>query len=195
MKTPLLCSTLAGGLALTGCNKPTRSDTAAPDSAATTSAPATANPDPTLGQRVDSAAARTGDALASAGRAIENAAEHTGDALRRAGDNMKQEWNDWKLSSGDLEADLAADRPIVRTRTAALPPAGNVEPSQLKRTVQASVTKHAAAIRDLDVEIERETEVVLTGQAATAGEVGRAIGAALDTPGVTKVTSKLKLTR
>lgn len=188
MKKTLLFTTLAAGLVLAGCNKSTRTDTA-------TTAPA---PEPTVGQRVDAATARTGEAVADAGRSIQNAADRTAANMREAGREMSAEWQEWKLSSQDLEADLAANRPIVRTRTIpAGAPAGavNVNKSQLKDNVKANVGKHAGMIKDLDVEIDNETEVVLTGKAMSADEVGKAMGSALSTDGVTKVTSKIKLDR
>lgn len=201
MKKSLLFSILLAGLVLAGCNKSTRTDTAATDAARTdTTATTTASTDPTVGQRVDAAASRTGDAIADAGRSardsIDSAADKTAAAMRRAGNEMSAEWNEWKLSAQDLEADLRADRPIVRTRKI---PAGaptgvvNVDKSQLKANVKANVSQHAASIKDLDVEIDNETEVVLTGKAMSADEVGKAMGSALSTDGVTKVTSKIKL--
>lgn len=205
MKKSLLFSTLLAGLILAGCNKSTRTDTAASDAARTdtTASPtATTTPstEPTVGQRLDTAADRTGDAIADAGRSardsIDRAADKTAAAMRRAGSEMSAEWNEWKLSAQDLEADLKADRPIVRTRkTPAGAPTGavNVDKSQLTTNVKANVSQHAAAIKDLDVEIDNETEVVLTGKAMSADEVGKAIGSALSTEGVTKVTSKIKL--
>lgn len=205
MKKTLLFTTLLSGVVLTGCNKSTRTDTASTDPArtdttATTSATSTTTP--TVGQRVDSAAARTGDAIADAGRAtrdsIDRAADRTGDAMRRAGSEMKQEWNEWRLSASDLDADLKANRPIIRTRTIpANAPTGaiNVDKSKIKENVKANVSQHAAAIKDLDVKIDNETEVVLTGKAMSADDVAKAIGHALSTDGVTKVTSKIKLDR
>lgn len=181
--TPIL---VAAGLTLVGCNKSTRTDTA---STTDTTVPAATTTEPTVGQRIDNAAARTGDAIADAGRA-------TADAARRAGNNMRAEWNEWKLSNQDLDADLRADRPIIRTRTI---PAGaptgvvNVDKSALKANVKANVAQHASMIKDLDVEIDNETEVVLTGKAMTTGDVAAAIGSALSTDGITKVTSKIKL--
>ncbi|MES2692441.1 MAG: BON domain-containing protein [Verrucomicrobiota bacterium] len=182
MKKTLILTTLAAGFALVGCNKSTRTDTAAVD-------PAPVTTEPTVGQRVDAAAQRTGDAIADAGRA-------TRDAANNAGSKMRTEWTEWKLSHQDLDADLRADRPIIRTRTI---PAGaptgvvNVDKSQLKNNVKANVSQHAAAIKDLDVEIDNETEVVLTGKAMSSGDVAAAIGSALSTDGITKVTSKIKL--
>lgn len=202
MKKTLLFTTLVTGLVLTGCNKTTRTDTASTDAARTdtTVATAPATTEPTVGQRVDAAAQRSGDAIADAGRSarnsIDKAADRTSAAMRRAGDEMSAEMTEWKLSAQDLDADLRANRPIVRTRTI---PAGaptgavNVNKSQLKDNVKANVSQHAAAIKDLDVEIDHETEVVLTGKAMSANEVAQAIGSALKTDGVTKVTSKIKL--
>ena len=203
MKKTLLITTLASGLVLTGCNKSTRTDTASTDYPRTdTTTATTTTTDPTVGQRVDAAAERTGDAIADAGRSarnsIERAADRTGDAMRRAGNEISAEWNEWKLNANELEADLRADRPIVRTRTAhassgAPTGAVNVDKSQLKDNVKANVAKHAGMIKDLDVEIDNETEAVLTGTAMSADEVGKAIGSALSTEGITKVTSKIKL--
>ena len=202
MKKTLLFTTLAAGLALTGCNKSTRTDTASADAARTDTTVTTpaSTTQPTVGQRVDAAAARTGDAVADAGRSarngIERAADRTGDAMRRASNEVSQEWNEWKLSNTDLEGDLRANRPIVRTRTIpANAPAGavNVNKSQIKDNVKANIAQHAASIKDLDVEIDNETEVVLTGKAMSTAEVAKAIGHALSTDGVTKVTSKIKL--
>lgn len=198
MKTTLLITTLAGAAILTGCNKNTRTDTAVADPAVTDSTYTTASTtEPTVGQRVDAAADRTGDAIADAGRSarnsLERAADKTSAAMHRAGDEMSAKWQEWKLEAKDLDADLRADRPIVRTRSAAGAPTGNVDKSQLKDNVKANVAQHAAMIKDLDVEIDHETEVVLTGKAMNSGDVAQAIGSALSTDGVTKVTSKIKL--
>lgn len=146
---------------------------------------------------IDRAATRSADAVADAGRSaansVERAAQRTGNAMNRAGDSLSAQMTEWRLSSQDLDADLRANREIVRTKSTAGAPTGNVDKSKLKDNVQAKVSAHAAAIKDLDVEIDRETEVVLTGEAQSAEHVGQAMGAALSTDGVTKVTSKIKL--
>lgn len=205
MKKTLIITTLVGGLVLTGCNKNTRTDTADTTHSGTSSTAAASTAtttEPTVGQRVDAAAARSGDAIADAGRSarnsIDRAADRTSAAMSRAGNEISAEWNEWKLGASELDADLRADRPIVRTRSAsANAPTGAtaVDKSQLKTNVKANVAKHAASIKDLDVEIDNGTEVVLTGKAMAADEVGKAIGSALSTEGVTKVTSKIKLNK
>jgi vancomycin resistance protein YoaR len=194
MKKTLLFTTLATGLVLTGCNKATRTDTASTEPVrtdTTATAPATTT-EPTVGQRVDAAAARTGDALSNAGRSLENAGRDASVAMRNAGSDISAKLTEWKLSAQELEADLRANRPIVRTNTNTTTTA-NVDKSQLKSNVKAAVSAQASAIKDLDVEIDRETEVVLTGTAMSADQVGTAMAHALNTPGVTKVTSKIKL--
>lgn len=201
MKKTLLFTTLVTVLALSACNRSTRTDTADtdttyPDTTATTTATPGAT-DPTVGQQVDQAADRTGDALADAGRSardsINEAARDTSAAMRNAGDAISDKVTEWRLSAQDLEADLRADREIVRTKDTAGAPTGNVDKSMLKDNVKTAVTSQASMIEDLDVEIDNETEVVLTGEAQSADQVGQAIAAALSTQGVTKVTSKIDL--
>lgn len=203
MKKTLLYSSIVIGLVLAGCNKSTRTSTAAndpqaptPDYSATSSTAATTNR--TVGDRVETAG-RT------AANDISRAAESTGDALERAGrktanamSNMAHDVSarvtEWKLSNSDLQADIAAKRDIVRTKTNAGTPVGNIDKSALKAAVETRVRSDSQlAPFKLDVEIDHQTEVVLTGKARTADEIGRAIALALDTDGVTKVTSKIKL--
>ncbi len=146
---------------------------------------------------IDQAASRTTGAIADAGRsaadATRGAARETGDAMRRAGDTMSAEMREWRLSAQDLDADLRANREIVRTKSTAGVTTGNVDKSALKSNVESKVKTQAMGINDLDVEIDRETEVVLTGEAQSVQQVSQAMGAALSTAGVTKVTSKIKL--
>jgi osmotically-inducible protein OsmY len=101
---------------------------------------------------------------------------------------------EWKLSTNDIQTDINAKRDIVRTKTNAGAPTGNIDKSALKSAVESRVHGDSQlAPFKLDVEIDHQTEVVLTGKARTADEIGRAIAVALDTEGVTKVTSKIKL--
>lgn len=211
MKKTILITTLVTGLALTvGCGRSTRTDTAATDTTRTDTTMTTAStpstttttttpPTATTAQEIDRAASRTADAVSDAGRSaansIENAARKTGDAMSRAGASMSAQMTEWRLSAQDLDADLRANREIVRTKSTVGAPTGNVDKSQLKKNVEAKVSAQAASIKDLDVEIDRETEVVLTGEAQSAEQVGQAMGAALSTDGVTKVTSKIKLSK
>jgi osmotically-inducible protein OsmY len=201
MKNTLLITTLTAGLVLaSGCGRSTRTDTAATDTTtypATTTTPTTTAPMSSTSTEIDQAASRTSGAIADAGRssadATREAALNTGDAMRRTGDAMSAKMREWRLSAQDLEADLRADREIVRTKSSVGAPTGNVDKSALKANVETQVKGQAMGINDLDVEIDNETEVVLTGEAQSAQQVSQAMGAALSTNGVTKVTSKIKL--
>jgi len=204
MKNTLLITTLTAGLVLAaGCGRSTRTDTAStdtttyPSSTTTTTTPTTTPPMSSTSTEIEQAASRTSGAIADAGRsaadATREAARDTGDAMRRAGDSMSAEMREWRLSAQDLEADLRADREIVRTKSTAGAPTGNVDKSALKANVESQVKSQAVGINDLDIEIDNETEVVITGEAQSAQQVSQAMGAALSTDGVTKVTSKIKL--
>jgi hyperosmotically inducible periplasmic protein len=184
---------LALGLALAGCNKSTRSsNTAATD----TTAPAsdyTATGNATTGNAtndLNSAANRTANdmrsATNSAANAIGNAANNVGTTARMT---------EWKLNASDIQADLDNNRDIVRTKTAtAGAQTGVTDKSVIDSMVKARLDADSdiAALK-LRASADKEGEVTLHGKAHSAEEVGRAIALALDTEGVTKVTSKIKL--
>ncbi len=193
MKNTLLITTLTAGLVLaSGCGRSTRTDTAAtdtttyPSGTTTTTTPMTTAP-------MSSTSGAIADAGRSAADATRGAARDTGDAMHQAGNAMSAEMREWRLSAQDLDADLRANREIVRTKSTAGTPTGNVDKSALKSNVESKVKTQAMGINNLEVEIDRETEVVLTGEAQSAQQVSQAMGAALSTAGVTKVTSKIKL--
>jgi osmotically-inducible protein OsmY len=204
MKNTLLFSTLIAGIALTGCNKSTRTstaDTTAPATDTTMSTPATTD---TAGARLDRATDRAADATRNAadrvGDATRNAADNIADASRSAAANMREAGRDlsarmseWRLSSNEIEADLKADREIVRTRTAATTTTRIDED-----TIENAIKGRLAADTQLstlkfDVNANNRGEVELEGKARTAEQVARAMAVALDSDGVTKVTSKIKL--
>jgi hypothetical protein len=189
MKKTILFSALVIGLALTGCNKATKSDTVATD---TTARPAnsTATPAPATSTASDDLRR----AANNAGSAMERAGDKTADAMRRAGDNISAKLTEWRLSASDIEADLTADRPIVRTKETAGAPTGTIDKSTLQSAVEAKIKADSElANLKLDVNADRKGEIQLEGKALTASQVARAIGLALDTDGVSKVTSKVKL--
>jgi len=185
MKKTILFSTFAIGLALTGCNKATKSDTVATDTTVTPApAPATTT----------TAADDLRRAANNAGNAMERAGDKTADAMRRAGDNISAKLTEWRLSAQDIEADLAADRAIVRTKDSTGAPTGNIDKSTLQSAVEAKIKADSElANLKLDVNADRKGEIQLEGKALTANQVARAIALALDTDGVVKVTSKVKL--
>jgi hyperosmotically inducible periplasmic protein len=190
MKTSILL-TLALAVALTGCNKSTRSSTHANDTAASTDYTATANSTATTASNdMNAAATRTADDMRAAGNtaanAIGNAASNIGTAARVA---------EWHLTASDLQADLDNNREIVRTKeTAAGAPTASSDKSVVESMVKSRLEADSSiAALKLKVDADKGGVVNLKGKAQSAEEVGRAIALALDTEGVTKVTSKIKL--
>jgi hyperosmotically inducible periplasmic protein len=176
MKKTLLIASLVAGVAFVGCNKSTKSTTASTDTT-TTPAAAPASTD-SLAARTDAAANRVGTELRSAGQAIASTARTM----------------EWKLTASDIQADLDAGRDIIRTRDAANAPTGKMDRDVLKSAVEGRIKADTdLANLKLDVNPKSNGEIQLEGKALTADQVGKAIALALDTDGVTKVTSKIKL--
>ena len=190
MKKTLLVSTLLSGLALTGCNKATHTNTAAADTTATP--PAT---EPTVGPRIDAATTRTEAAARDLGNDMSRAADHAKTAMSNAAHDISARVSEWRLSSDDIQADIVAHRDIVRTKdSAGMTATGTIDKSTLEAAVKGRIMADSAlADLKLDVNAKRDGEIELEGKAMTAEQVGRAIALALDTDGVTKVTSKVKL--
>lgn len=196
MKTSLLVTAAIASLALVGCNKSTRSANTASDTAnANTDYTAThadtTSPNATVGNstasaNMDRAANDFHNAANSASAAIGSAATNVATSARVA---------EWNLRPSDIQSDLDNDRAIVRTKTDnAGAPTGSTDKKVIESMVKARLEADSAiAPLKLDVDANKRGEVKLSGKANSAEEVGRAIALALDTEGVTKVTSKVKL--
>jgi osmotically-inducible protein OsmY len=201
MKNTLLFTTLLAGLALTGCNKTTRTSTASTDPAVTTTTtertvtatPSTTSTD-TVGAKID----RTGDRMADASR---NAADNVRDAshsaansMRNAGHDISARMSEWRLSNNDIEADVNASRPVIRTRSSAGAPTGKIDKGTIEKAIKGRLNADAQ-LADLkfDANANAKGEVELEGKARSLDQISHAIGIALDTDGVTQVTSKIKL--
>jgi hypothetical protein len=180
MKNTLLYTTLIAGIALAGCNKSTRTSTA------DTTVPPTDTAKPaatdTVGAKIDRAGDRVADATRDAAA-----------GLRQAGRDISARMTEWRLSSSDIEADVVANRAIVRTRTDAAP-MSNLDKGTLEKAIKGRLTTDMQ-LADLkfDVNANKMGEVELEGKARTTDQIARVIATALDTDGVTKVTSKIKL--
>lgn len=187
MKTSIVLS-LALGLVLAGCSKSTRSNSAATESNSAdytaTSNTTAANND--LNTEANRAAGDLRTAGNSAASAIGSAAANVSTTARMA---------EWKLNPSDIQADLDNNKEIVRSKN---PEAGAPTGTADKSVVESMVNSRLGADSDLaglklHVSADKHGEVTLKGKAHSADEVGRAIALALDTEGVTKVTSKIKL--
>ena len=122
-----------------------------------------------------------------------DATRQAGREMRAAGQDLSTRMTEWRLSTADLEADLAANRNIVRTNTSTTP-AGNVDAKNIEGMIKgklAADTKLAGL--KFDVNADRKGEVEIEGKARTVDQVAAAIANALDTEGVVKVTSKIRL--
>lgn len=190
MKKTLLISTLVLGVALTGCNKTTRTDTTATDT--------TAKPADTTAARVDAAARDTSRDIARAadraGDKIEAAGQRTGQALSNVSHDISAKLTEWKLNAQDLQADIAAKRDIVRTKEASAAPTGTMDKSTLQAAVEGRIKADPElANLKLDINADRKGEIQLEGKAQNAAQIARAMALALDTDGVFKVTSKVRI--
>jgi osmotically-inducible protein OsmY len=211
MKNTLLFSTLVIGLTLAGCARETRTTTATtdttPDTTYTTTTPTTTTPSTTattadttrstetVGSRVDRAADRMADATRDTADRVGDAAREAGREMREAGRDISANMKEWRLSASDIEADLTAKRDIVRTKTtSAGAPTGNVDANTIENSIKGRLNadQKLGGLK-FDVNANRKGEVELEGKARTADQIAHAIGTALDTEGVSKVTSKIRL--
>jgi hypothetical protein len=167
MKKILLLSSLTLGLALVGCSKSARTSTASN------------NPPP------PAPASSTVDAIAKdAGAAMHSAANTVAATAREL---------EWKLTNDDIKDDVAAGRKIERSKAGA-PTGATVDKSDLKTAVEARIRADSSiANMPIDVDADRDGQINLSGKTNTIDQVGRAIAVALDTDGVTKVSSKIAL--
>lgn len=192
MKNTLLFTTLLAGVALTGCNKSTRTSTAAndttlpPASDTSRTTPVTTSTTPTtdtLGAKVDRATDRVADAGRSAAA-----------SMREAGSDLSARVTEWRLSSSDIESDVIANRPVVRTRTPVMTATGKIDKGVLEKAIKGRLHSDAElAGLKFDVNANSEGAVELEGKARTTDQIAHAMAVALDNDGVTKVTSKIKL--
>jgi osmotically-inducible protein OsmY len=195
MKNTLLFTTLVAGLALTGCNKTTRTSTAdtslPPADTTATTTPASTD---TVGAKVDRAGDRVADASRRTANAVSDASRDVTNAARQAGHDISARMTEWKLSTADIEADVMANREIVRTRTDGTAPTGKVDKGNIEKAIKGRLHSDPM-FSDLkfDVNANAKGEVELEGKARTTDQIAHAMAVALDTDGVAKVTSKIKL--
>ena len=187
MKNTLILTSLVAGLALTACNKTTRTDTAAVNDP--TIAPATTE---TLGERVDRAGERVAAGTREVAADVREAGRDAATAMRNAGQDLKARYNEWRLSDNELRADLDANRPIIRTRTAVSTATGRIDDDTIENAIKGRLHSDSQ-LADLkfDVNANKEGAVELEGKARSIDQIAHAMSIALDTDGVTKVTSKI----
>jgi osmotically-inducible protein OsmY len=102
--------------------------------------------------------------------------------------------SEWRLSSSEIQGDLDRGVTIVRTKdTVVGAPTGSTDDDVLKTMVKGKLQADSETSK-ASIEVDAKNgEVMLKGTADKADLVGRAIALALDTQGVTKVSSEIKL--
>jgi osmotically-inducible protein OsmY len=101
---------------------------------------------------------------------------------------------EWRLGDAELQADLDRGVAIVRTKDSIVgAPTGNTDDSVIETMVKGKLQADAETSKaTIDVKA-KDGEVTLDGSADSATIVGRAIALALDTQGVSKVSSNVKV--
>jgi osmotically-inducible protein OsmY len=101
---------------------------------------------------------------------------------------------EYRLSSTDIQKDLDQGVTIVRSKDSVVgAPTGSTDDEVLKTMVKGKLQADSDASKAMiDVEA-KNGEVMLKGTADSAATVGRSIALALDTQGVTKVSSDVKV--
>ncbi|HUR58041.1 MAG TPA: BON domain-containing protein [Opitutaceae bacterium] len=101
---------------------------------------------------------------------------------------------EWRLGTAELQGDLDRSVTIVRTKDSIVgAPTGATDDSVIETMVKGKIqadSQVSGAMIDVSA---KSGEVSLKGSADSAAQIGRAIALALDTQGVTKVSSDIKV--
>lgn len=101
---------------------------------------------------------------------------------------------EWKLGASDVQAEIDAGKPIVRTKSAGVgEPTGQIDDDALETLISNRLLADSDTVRVTTKVKASHGEVTLGGVAATPELIGRAIAVVLDTKGVTKVTANMKI--
>jgi osmotically-inducible protein OsmY len=100
----------------------------------------------------------------------------------------------WRLGATEIQSDLDTGVTIVRTKDSVVgAPTGNTSDEVLINMVKGKLQADSEVGNAMIDVTAKSGEVTLKGTAASASQIGRAIALALDTQGVSKVSSDVKL--
>jgi osmotically-inducible protein OsmY len=101
---------------------------------------------------------------------------------------------EWRLGASELQSDLDKGTTIVRTKDSVVgAPTGATDDDVIKTMVKGKLQADSQ-VSNASIDVDAKNgEVTLKGSADKADIVGRAIALALDTQGVTKVSSDVKV--
>ena len=167
---------------------------AATRSAADSVGDATRNAADRVGDASRNAADSLGDATRRASDNVRDAASSAAASMREAGRDLSAKMSEWRLSASELQADLQADRPIVRSKSNFTTPTGNIDEGNIESAIKGRLQADSKlANLKFDVNANDKGEVELEGKARTADQVAQAMAIALSNENVAKVTSKIEL--
>lgn len=123
---------------------------------------------------------------------LANLASRVEQGARDAGNAITEKLREWKLTPEDLREELKRGGEIVRTKAAQA--GSSWTDARILTVVKAKyiLDKDLSAM-DINVDVDHG-HVTLEGKVANSTLFGQAIVLALDTDGVTEVTSRLKVT-
>lgn len=191
MKNTILYGVTLTGLILSGCSTATRSsNTASVDSIPAPPAPEIINPGVPIPGTPPGSGVTSGAAVSPA----TNASATAPATAAQSGDPLGARLTEWRLSDADVEAALNSGITIVRAKDSTDASATAAIDDSLAKSMIQSKLKADAQTAAATIEVEaREGEVTLKGSARSASTIARAVALALDTQGVTKVSSELKI--
>lgn len=112
-------------------------------------------------------------------------------SMAPAQEKIDQKLVDWHLTKADIQADLAKTGEVVRTKAAQA--GSTMTDARIHTVIKAKyVLDRDLSARDIDVTVTQGA-VSLTGAVASEEQLGRAVGLAMDTDGVTTVSARLTL--
>jgi osmotically-inducible protein OsmY len=119
-------------------------------------------------------------------------ADTTGAATTSA--DVSARITEWRLSATEIQSDLDSGVTIVRTKESIVgAPTGRMDDEMLEKSVTEKLQADSEVSKAMiDVEA-KDGEVTLKGTVESADHVGRAIALALDSEGVNKVSSEIKV--
>lgn len=106
---------------------------------------------------------------------------------------MSSRITEWRLSATEIQSDLDRGVTIVRTKDIVGAPTGSTDDQVVETMVKGKIQADLEVAK-ANIEVDAKNgEIMLKGSADSAATVGRAIALALDTQGVTKVSSDVKV--
>jgi osmotically-inducible protein OsmY len=106
-------------------------------------------------------------------------------------DDINEKLTEWHLTPDDIKDDLAKTGQIVRTKAQAV--GGKITDARIVTVIKAKyVMDHDLSAIDISVD-SQDGQVALGGTVASPELIGKAVVLALDTDGVSGVTSKISV--